>query len=194
MQLQPITNGVPSPMGSAMRKALLLGQEDAAELWLVRHAEPDRSQADPDALSSDPPLSELGIYQAFRLAERVKNSEITAVYSSPYRRTMETANIIANSCGLPVTTLADVSEIQLYAHRPPDSIVSVLKQTMAKYRDEIEHAFMETGRWTAFPFCETGLEFRRRITGAIEELVRHHLSQRVVLVTHNPVINGYLAH
>jgi broad specificity phosphatase PhoE len=60
-------------------------------IWLVRHADCYESLAD----SSDPPLSQLGRTQAARLAERVHRAGATAVYSSPYRRAVETAQAIS---------------------------------------------------------------------------------------------------
>ena len=45
----------------------------------------------------DPPLSILGRKQAQRLAERIQRNAPAAVYSSPLRRAMETANAITES-------------------------------------------------------------------------------------------------
>jgi probable phosphoglycerate mutase len=44
----------------------------------------------------DPPLSHLGREQARRLAERIRRVEHAAVYSSPYRRAIETARAITH--------------------------------------------------------------------------------------------------
>lgn len=74
----------------ALEKAFLIGVEGATEIWLIRHADCYRGMQDPD----DPPLSELGREQATRLAKRVRHANPAAVYSSPYRRALETANAI----------------------------------------------------------------------------------------------------
>ncbi|MDQ6719406.1 MAG: histidine phosphatase family protein [Candidatus Dormibacteraeota bacterium] len=80
-------------MTQAMRSleaAFLIGVEGVTEIWLVRHGDCYEGMAE----GPDPPLSTLGRQQAERLAERVRRVGAAAVYSSPYRRAMETARII----------------------------------------------------------------------------------------------------
>ena len=85
----------PERMTHAMKSleaAFLIGVEGVTEIWLVRHADcyEDMSEGD------DPPLSPLGRKQAGLLAKRVRALEPAAVYSSPYRRALETARSIAD--------------------------------------------------------------------------------------------------
>jgi broad specificity phosphatase PhoE len=80
-------------MTQAMRSleaAFLIGVEGVTEIWLVRHG--DCYEDMPEG--TDPPLSRLGRTQAERLAKRVRRFGVAAVYSSPYRRAVETAQII----------------------------------------------------------------------------------------------------
>src|SRR5207247_2774729 len=62
------------------------------EIWLVRHADCYRDMVE----TEDPPLSALGRDQARRLAARIQRARPAAVYSSPYRRAMETAKAITD--------------------------------------------------------------------------------------------------
>ena len=85
----------PERMTSAMRSleaAFLIGVEGVTEIWLVRHADCYQDMSD----GADPPLSALGRGQADLLAKRVRDLELAAVYSSPYRRALETARAIAD--------------------------------------------------------------------------------------------------
>lgn len=68
---------------------------------LLRHAE--KSTA-PEA-GKDPPLSEAGIARAQRIAQRLKDADIAAVYATQYRRTQNTAAPTAQQHGLPVQVL-----------------------------------------------------------------------------------------
>jgi probable phosphoglycerate mutase len=80
-------------MTQAMRSleaAFLIGVEGVTEIWLVRHGDCYENMAE----GPDPPLSALGRRQAERLAERVHRVGSAAIYSSPYRRAIETARII----------------------------------------------------------------------------------------------------
>ena len=71
----------------SLEAAFLIGVEGVTEIWLIRHADCYEDLAD----TVDPPLSKLGRGQAARLAERLRSKTPEAVYSSPYRRAMETA-------------------------------------------------------------------------------------------------------
>jgi 2,3-bisphosphoglycerate-dependent phosphoglycerate mutase len=82
-------------MTQAMRSleaAFLIGVEGVTEIWLVRHGDCYENMAE----GPDPPLSALGREQAKRLADRVHRIGATAIYSSPYRRAVETARIIGD--------------------------------------------------------------------------------------------------
>lgn len=82
-------------MALAMRSleaSFLIGVEGVTEIWLVRHADCYEDMAD----GPDPPLSALGRNQAQMLAKRLSHIKHAAVYSSPYRRALETASAISN--------------------------------------------------------------------------------------------------
>ncbi len=74
----------------SLEAAFLIGVEGVTVIWLVRHGDCYEGMAE----GSDPPLSPLGRTQAARLAKRVKRVGATAVYSSPLRRAVETAQAI----------------------------------------------------------------------------------------------------
>lgn len=76
----------------SLEKTFLIGVEGVTEIWLVRHADCYQGLSTTD----DPPLSTLGRQQAARLAERVRRVRHAAVYSSPYRRAVETARAITS--------------------------------------------------------------------------------------------------
>ena len=84
----------PERMTLAMRSleaSFLIGVEGVTEIWLVRHGDCYEGMSD----GSDPPLSALGRKQAELLAKRVARLKPAAVYSSPYRRALETARTIS---------------------------------------------------------------------------------------------------
>jgi 2,3-bisphosphoglycerate-dependent phosphoglycerate mutase len=76
----------------ALEALFLIGVEGVTEVLLVRHGDSYQDLTDVE----DPPLSALGRDQARRLAERVRQLEPAAVYSSPYRRALQTAQAISN--------------------------------------------------------------------------------------------------
>ena len=82
-------------MTEAMRSleaAFLIGIDGVTEIWLVRHADCYQDMSD----GADPALSALGRRQAELLAKRMRELKPAAVYSSPYRRALETARAITD--------------------------------------------------------------------------------------------------
>lgn len=93
----------------ALEAAFLIGVEGVTEIWLVRHADCYRDMVE----TEDPPLSALGRDQARRLAARLKGANLAAVYTSPYRRAMETAKAISDDLSVDqrlVEMALDISE------------------------------------------------------------------------------------
>lgn len=74
----------------SLEAAFLIGVEGVTEVWLVRHADVYEQMTE----AVDPPLSATGREQALRLAARVRRAGPAAVYTSPYRRALETARAI----------------------------------------------------------------------------------------------------
>ena len=76
----------------SLEASFLIGVEGVTEIWLVRHGDCYEGMSD----GADPPLSTLGRKQAELLAKRVARLKPAAVYSSPYRRALETARTISD--------------------------------------------------------------------------------------------------
>lgn len=64
-------------------------------IYLIRHGATQLTEEDRFAGSSDVTLSDEGRRQIASLAERLKNEELDAIYTSPLIRTVETARILA---------------------------------------------------------------------------------------------------
>lgn len=87
-----------SPVPDAAPGAAPVQADGAMTFILVRHAE---KMADG---SDDPPLTEAGRTRARALAARLSTSPITAVYTTPFQRTRQTATPTAQEHGLPLIT------------------------------------------------------------------------------------------
>jgi len=75
---------------------LLTNGQETTTFILVRHAE----KADDG--TQNPPLNKEGKLRAEELAELLQNQEITRLYSTPYKRTKETLQPIADQKGLEI--------------------------------------------------------------------------------------------
>lgn len=79
-------------------------------VWLIRHAA-SVAPARVAAGSSDPPLSQLGHEEAIKLADRMRDHPLSAVWSSDSLRARDTASVIAEPHRLRVQTTAALREI-----------------------------------------------------------------------------------
>ena len=73
----------------------LVACKPATTIYLVRHAEKADSSRDPD-------LSEAGRLRATRLADLLKDEKISLIYSTNYKRTIQTATPLSEITGKPI--------------------------------------------------------------------------------------------
>ncbi|MEO3704100.1 histidine phosphatase family protein [Trichormus azollae] len=83
-------------------------------IWIARHAN-RLDFVNPDWFMTaekpyDPPLSDDGIVQAQKLAERLKSERISQIFASPFLRTVQTANVVAEVLDLPIKLETGLSE------------------------------------------------------------------------------------
>ena len=80
-------------------------------IYLIRHGETEHSAADRLSGASDIDLAAEGRRQASCLAQRLARQPIAALYSSPLRRTVETATLVGRPHGLTPILAAGLREI-----------------------------------------------------------------------------------
>ncbi|MCC5656156.1 histidine phosphatase family protein [Nostoc sp. XA010] len=83
-------------------------------VWIARHAN-RLDFVNPDWFLTaerryDPPLSDDGMVQAQQLAKRLKGEKITHIFASPFLRTVQTANAVAEMLNLPIKLETGLSE------------------------------------------------------------------------------------
>jgi probable phosphoglycerate mutase len=173
------------PINVYFREALLIGGE-ATRLYLVRHAQSQGNTGE-DLATGDPDLTDVGCEQARRLGERLKSQRIDRIYSSPLRRTQQTATAIAEASGLEVLPKADLREVEL---GQADSDIRLLP---AKERDSVARLIFSQGTWDAFPGGEGSQNARKRVRDVIHEIVEEHPGERLVLVSHAAFIQTFIS-
>ena len=131
---------------------------------------------------SDTPLNQTGMQQAQALAERLKDEQIKAIYSSPLQRAMYTARVIAQNHGLEVIPLPALREIDMGELEGVPS--ANLKMHFVEF-------IGQTGA-DQQPITLTGGEslgdVQRRAWEAIESTGTQHSAGTIVAITHYFVI------
>ena len=135
---------------------------------LIRHAESHWSDDD------NRPLSAAGLAASESLPERLATFSIDAIYSSPYRRSMQTVVPLARCRGLEVCEVFELRERTLGAYR-----CASFAEAMA-------------ASWSDFDLIHPGGESSRvaqaRVHDLVEQLAHRHQSQTVVLATHGNLL------
>ena len=153
------------------------------ELILVRHGLPMRREVVEGP--ADPELSVEGHDQSARLASYLATESIDAIYSSPMKRAMQTAEPLAQTTGLPISIVDDVAEYD----RLSNEYIPI--EELRAANDERWHKLV-AGGWQSD--SDTLESFRNRVISSLEQLISQHASQRIVVTCHGGVINQYLAH
>ena len=163
----------------------------ATELVLVRHGESEpavegRSFALTDG-HGDPGLSPDGREQAERVAARLANERVDAIYVTSLRRTVETAAPLAARLGLDLVVERDLREVFL-----GDWEGGLFRQKVADQDPIAVRAFQEQ-RWELIPGAEPAAAFRARVRAAVERIHAAHPDQRVAVFAHGGTIGEVLA-
>ncbi len=172
-------------LNDAFEKLFTLPSADATELLLVQHAEPEYRLALRGKPLGDLPLTEKGRCQAMRLAMRLRPTEIDVIFTSTMRPALETAALIAAAKDMPMIRAPQLREVEFDHPEPGDDV--------QKLDAEISIRFLARPRWDALKGFEPSRRFRHRVIQAIEAIASHHPTSRVVIVTHESVINAYLS-
>src|SRR3712207_317880 len=96
------------------------------DVILIRHAEPVQPGT-PGVSDDDRPLTDAGHAAAEELAAEFDGYGVTAIYSSPYLRAVQTVNPLAQRRGLEVQLLTDLRERRL-SRGPLDDWRATLEQ------------------------------------------------------------------
>ena len=155
-------------------------------VYLARHGESDWNAANRFQGHSDRPLTELGRRQAEALAdELVETASLTAVYSSPLRRALETAVAVASRIGLEAVPLEELREVDVGGWT-------------GLSRAEAESRFPDAfRRWLdggeGWEDGETYADMAARAVGAVLRIAEAHPGGEVLVVSHGGPIRAIQA-
>jgi probable phosphoglycerate mutase len=156
-------------------------------VYLVRHGATALTTEDKFSGAIGVELSDMGRWQAAKLGERLASEGITAVYSSPLSRAVDTAHLIADRMALEPILREGLREI---SHGRWEGLS----------RREVEERFgAEYLTWENDPFTfapeggESGLAVLARALPVIREVVTSHPGQKVLVVSHKATLRLLLS-
>jgi broad specificity phosphatase PhoE len=151
-------------------------------ILLARHGETDWNREGRFQGHADPPLNRTGRAQAVDLSAALMAEQLSAVYSSPLRRALETAEVLAASHGLEPVPVDDLREVDVGSWS-------------GLTRAEVEERFpAQFARWLDYgqgwEDGETYEEMTGRVVGAVLEIAAAHPDGQVLVVAHGGPIRA----
>ncbi|PSR56982.1 phosphoglycerate mutase [Adhaeribacter arboris] len=155
-------------------------------ILLIRHA---TTNAVGKHLSGRAPgvfLNEEGLNQAQKLAQRLSNLPITAIYSSSLERAIQTAEPLADL--LQLTPIINEDFIELNFGEWTNAAFSELQQ---QKQFQLFNSFRSVAR---IPGGELMLEAQARVINGLQKLCWQHPQQTIAVVSHSDLIKAAVAY
>ncbi len=154
-------------------------------LYLIRHAETGFNRVGRVQGHSESTLSRLGHKQARRVGERIEYVDFVAAYSSPSRRTLQTARIALGD-RVEVEPREGLREINL------GNWEGLTATTLRRRYPREVHLWFHRPTAVRIEGAETVGQFRRRVVREMNRIRDAHPSGEIAVVTHGGVICVYL--
>ncbi|MEH2042969.1 histidine phosphatase family protein [Nostoc sp.] len=159
-------------------------------VWIARHAN-RLDFVNPDWFLTaerryDPPLSDDGMVQAQQLAKRLKRENIAHIFASPFLRTVQTANAVAEMLNLPIKLETGLSEWlnPVWMTEEPERLST---PALAELFPRIDSSY--TSRIAA-KYPETREKVRDRSGQTARCLATEFLPEDILLVAHGASVLG----
>jgi probable phosphoglycerate mutase len=185
-ELQPTTGGPVPQRSCAVQPVTEPAPVVTTVTHLLRHGRTEHTPERRFSGSSDLPLSQVGRADAAAAAQHLAGRGIDVIVCSPLLRTRQTAEAAAEVLGVPVTTDADLRELDFGDWEG---------LTAAEAREKSPLAFR---RWSAStdvkpPGGESIAEVSTRVARARERVLEQHAGTTVLIVSHVTPIKLLLA-
>ena len=154
--------------------------------FLIRHATTDSVGKRLSGRMPGVPLNAEGQEQAQKLAQRLEKLQITAIYSSPLERTIQTSEPLAKLLQLPYEVKEDFMEMDFGDWT--NKTFEELKQ-LPQF-----HNFNVFRSATRVPGGEMMLEAQTRMVAGLQALCAKHTNQTVAVVSHADLIKAAVAY
>ena len=166
-------------------------RDDECLMYLIRHGATENNLASPPLLQGygiDLGLTETGRQQAQATETLLAKTPLQAIYASPLKRAIETAQTIGRSHQLDVQIVRELIEVDVgsWEGRSWDEISRTDSERHANFlSDPATHGYRDG---------ENLSQVVERAMPAIERLARENLGRQVAIVSHNVVNRVVIAH
>ena len=155
------------------------------KIYLIRHGQTEWNKGQIFRGRIDISLNERGGKEAAAILEVMKDNNISAIYTSPLKRSMETARPMAEFFNLEIVPVDGLTDIN-YGDWQGLTMDDVRKRYKAQYNQ-----WIKTPNLVKFPNGETLDEVQGRSFCAFKEIVKENPGKTIVVLPHR-VINKVL--
>ena len=153
---------------------------------LVRHGQTAWNKEDRFRGRTDLPLDDFGTRQAEAATAKLADCGAKAIYASPLKRTMMTAEPIAARLGLSIQPLNGLIDID-YGSWQGLSTEEAFEQDRNLYRQ-----WIESPQNARFPQGEGLNDVRDRVESVISKVLTEHVGQTVIFISHVVVCRVFI--
>lgn len=156
----------------------------ATRLCVIRHGETDWNATGILQGWTDVPLNDKGCAQARALADELACAGFTEVCTSPLRRCLETARIIADAWGLEGPLVYEGLKERHFG-----TYQGMAKAELAILHPDLYEEIVRRNPASHFDAGESMDQFADRILGALHEIARHGAGRSTLVITHGWAID-----
>ena len=162
----------------------------STRIILIRHGSTEWNEGEGERFRgrAEIELNEFGLRQAKATAVGLSRWNVDAVYSSPLKRALATAEILASHSGLQITPLPGLIDID-YGSWQRLSLREAQAQDSQLYQ-----LWQQSPHLVTFPKGESLAQVRMRATTAVDSLLAEHVGETIVLVSHKVVCKVLLCY
>jgi broad specificity phosphatase PhoE len=152
-------------------------------VYLARHGESDWNAANRFQGHTDRPLTAAGRRQAEALADELAASaSLSAVYSSPLRRALDTAAVVGGRLGLTQVEVEDLREVDV------GGWTGLSRSEVELRHPDAFKRWLEGGE--GWDDGESLTDMSMRVIRALERLAQAHPDEEILLVSHGGPIRA----
>ena len=158
-------------------------------IYLIRHGQVNGFESFPIYGHTDIDLTEIGLLQMEKVAERLRLVDIDAVYSSDLKRSLTGAKLISRYHDAPLYPRKDLREMYFGKWEG-----LTLEQIRKKYPEELTKRSCDLINYRAPGGGESLRLLSDRVIPVVEEILKRHTNSNVVVVAHGAVNRVILCH
>ncbi|KNF07442.1 phosphoglycerate mutase Gpm [Gottschalkia purinilytica] len=156
------------------------------KLYLVRHGQSEWNILNKVQGQEDTKLTEQGIAQAKKVANRLSKEDIDLIYCSDLKRAHDTAKIIGDKINLPVNSLKDFREINfgIWQGLTLDEVKEKYKEQNIIWRTEPHNFKLDR--------AEKLIDVQERMMNKVNDILKNNPDKNVLIVSHGTAIKSLL--